>query len=99
MTAKGWDGFSDDWKRALDEHPRIGYFKHNEAMGTKGQFEGWSETERDAKVMRLARVITKHTPDYGMYSVLDLGGFLSLFKSSTLSRKQIDSVLHRAYPF
>lgn len=54
------NGVSDDWDRMLKESPAIEYFHATEAESLKGQFAGWTEEHRDAKVLSLAEVIGRH---------------------------------------
>jgi hypothetical protein len=58
-----WAAFSDEWQLALHREPRIGYFKFNEAMGLKGQFDkvaSWDDVKRDQKIDNLIDVILKY---------------------------------------
>ena len=56
-TANLWASFSDLWELELRRKPSIAYFKMVEASGLRGQFAGWSRTDRDAKVHALAQII------------------------------------------
>lgn len=61
-----WVAFSDEWKNTLHKPPRLDYFKNNEAMGLKGQFDkarGWTEQKRNDRLVALAQVIRKHIPE------------------------------------
>jgi hypothetical protein len=52
-----------DWQAVLHKTPRIAYFKFNEAMGLKKQFDkksGWDEATRDKKLDDLTSVIKRH---------------------------------------
>ena len=53
-TVEDWMAFSSRWKSILDEHPRLAYFKMNEAVGFTGEFYRWSEANRNQKLIRLA---------------------------------------------
>jgi hypothetical protein len=58
-----WTDFSAAWQAALDEHPKLEYFKMTEAASLRGQFDrrrGWTETKRDEKVLSLVRIIRDH---------------------------------------
>jgi Protein of unknown function (DUF3800) len=57
--AEAWSIFSDEWQRCLDCPPRIQYFKMDEAVGRDGQFYGWNEQERNAKLRLLCGVINQ----------------------------------------
>jgi hypothetical protein len=59
-----WGLFADEWGAALHRAPRIAYFKLNEAMGLKKQFDkelGWDADKRDRKIDDLVDVILKYT--------------------------------------
>jgi hypothetical protein len=61
-----WAAFTDEWEKALNQSPRLAYFKNNEAMGLKGQFNktcGWSSQKRDDRLVALAQIIRKHIPE------------------------------------
>ncbi len=61
-----WAAFSDEWERTLHRPPRLDYFKNNEAMGLKKQFDearGWTEQKRNDRLVALAQVIRKHIPE------------------------------------
>jgi len=55
-----WERFTEDWGEVLDASPSISYFNHNEAKGQTGEFEGWNPADADEKILRLAKVISKH---------------------------------------
>jgi hypothetical protein len=56
-----WDSLSEDWKKVLNTEPKIDYFRLNDALGLKGPFEGWKESDRDAKIVALARLFPHDT--------------------------------------
>src|SRR5207244_5679364 len=60
--AEDWATVSDAWKSALDESPKIRYFKMDEAADLDGQFYGMSPTNRDYKLTRLARALRGEYP-------------------------------------
>lgn len=57
--AEEWARFSDLWSACLGQSPAISYFKMREAAGSTGQFYGFSDGERDAKVRGLAQIINQ----------------------------------------
>ncbi len=62
-AAANWAAFSDEWRAALDESPRLDYFKMKEAAGLKDQFDpknGWNEQKRDDRLILLTRIIRKY---------------------------------------
>ena len=55
-----WADFSGAWQTALDESPKLDYFKMTEAATMSGQFHprrGWTEAKRDDRLVTLTRVI------------------------------------------
>jgi len=64
-----WERFSDAWADALVAPPSISYFKMAEANSLNGQFENWSERDRDAKVNVLIDVINAHELFQGSCSI------------------------------
>jgi hypothetical protein len=79
-----WESFSDDWQAVLDlETPRkLGPFKMNEAYRRhvpESQFYGWTEEQRDARLVELVKVINKHAM-HGIVSVIPVEPYLKLFK-------------------
>jgi uncharacterized protein DUF3800 len=59
-----WEGFPDDWTAARREKPprRIGYYKTSEAASFTGEFADFSVADRDARVVRLAKIIPNYAP-------------------------------------
>jgi hypothetical protein len=55
-----WAEFADAWRAALSAQPAIRYFKMNEAAKLGGQFGRFKPDERDEKLQRLARVISRY---------------------------------------
>lgn len=61
-SVDNWIAFSNEWKAALTETPSIKYAKMSEAESLQGQFKGWRSEDRDAKVLKLAKLIRKYDP-------------------------------------
>jgi hypothetical protein len=62
-SANAWANFAVDWRAALDEPPKLEYFKMTEAANFGGQFardKGWDEAKRDDRLISLTRIINKH---------------------------------------
>jgi len=57
-----WEAFAHDWQLVLEMKPKIAYFKLDEALGLKGQFQHWREEARDEKIMLLNAVLDHHRP-------------------------------------
>jgi len=70
-TVQRWEEFSDDWSTALISGPKpLAYFKMQEAsFSNKGEFKGWSKTERDKKIMECAAIVKRHAA-FGIAAVL-----------------------------
>jgi len=61
--AADWAKFSDEWRAALDQPPRLEYFKMKEAHSMRGQFDrrhGWNEAKRDDRLITFTRLIRKY---------------------------------------
>jgi hypothetical protein len=61
-TAENWAKFSDLWLEELRRAPAIEYLKMQEAVVRGGQFSGWSERDRDMKLMRLGALVAELGP-------------------------------------
>ena len=61
-TADAWEGFSEEWREALDAHnpKRIEFLKMKQANAREGQFAGFNDGERDAKLQSLALIAKKY---------------------------------------
>lgn len=79
MEADRWIEFSDAWDAVLNEPPAIDYFKMTEAMGCGGCFRGFSEPQRNKKVLALASVIKDFAP-WGMHMHVNTVEFDEIFK-------------------
>ncbi len=60
--AEQWAAFTDAWNEVLAEGRPIRYFKMKEAFHLRGEFEGWSKPERDAKLALLAIITSMCLP-------------------------------------
>jgi hypothetical protein len=62
-SASNWSAFSDEWQTALHLEPKLDYFKMSEANSLTAQFSkerGWTESERDDRLIILTRIIKKY---------------------------------------
>jgi hypothetical protein len=57
-----WEAFSEQWRLVMEMKPKIAYFKFDEAMGFKGQFQDWREEARNEKLMLLHAVLQDFDP-------------------------------------
>lgn len=60
-----WASFSDHWQAELKAWPAIEYFKASEANNLSGQFDhkqGWDQAKRNAKLGKLAEIISHCQP-------------------------------------
>jgi hypothetical protein len=78
--SEDWAVFSDEWRACLDAPPRISAFKMKDAASCSGQFYGFSEGQRDAKLTSLAKVINRHAL-YCSHSAIDLEAHAGLWAS------------------
>jgi len=56
-TVEKWDSFDSLWSDVLNAPPRIKYFKASEAESLKGQFTGFTQQDRNAKIDALIDVV------------------------------------------
>jgi len=56
---ESFSSFADEWQALLRENPALEYLKGKEANSLTGQFSGWTETERTARVLRFIDLIRK----------------------------------------
>jgi hypothetical protein len=59
-TVPSWESFVDDWQKELDREPSIRLLKASEAINLRKHFAGWSEDERDARLLSFVRIIRKY---------------------------------------
>jgi hypothetical protein len=57
-----WAVFVAAWTAALKAPPAIDYLHMVEAQNLRGQFKGWSEADRDQKILRLAQLVADSRP-------------------------------------
>src|ERR1035437_4153263 len=50
-TVPRWTEFADDWQDELDLEPSISLLKSTEAINLKKNFAGWTEKERDERLL------------------------------------------------
>jgi hypothetical protein len=79
-----WESFADDWQMVLDlEKPRpLRVLKMNQAYRLgypDSQFFGWTENERDDRLIEFVKVINKHAM-HGIVSVIPIEPYVKLFK-------------------
>lgn len=60
-SADRWAKFSDEWQAECAQAPPLVNFKMAHANGFRGDFDGWSRTDRDARLSKLAAIIQRHT--------------------------------------
>src|SRR2546426_7052304 len=97
-AAEGWERFNEDWRRTMAAAPAIRYFKHHEAMSFEGEFHGWTEEDRDAKVMAMAEVIARYDV-FGMSGGIKLSTWNKIFDGKAATRKELRNVLKFTEPY
>jgi hypothetical protein len=58
--AENWADFADDWQGCLEEDPPIPLLKGRDAINLEKHFKGWTEDERDARLLRFIEIISGH---------------------------------------
>lgn len=56
VKREAWYGLADRWQKVLKKSPKLDYFKTEEAFSKREQFQGWTDSDRDARVFDFARV-------------------------------------------
>jgi hypothetical protein len=59
--AEKWPLFADEWQKLLAIEPKLNYIKSYEAFGLRDQFKGWTEDDRDKKLMDFVQIIEHYT--------------------------------------
>lgn len=52
--------FADDWQAELKREPSISLLKSSEALNLRRNFSGWSDKERDERLVSFVAIIRKH---------------------------------------
>ena len=69
--AEKWAEFSNAWAAAMDQAPRIAYFKMSEAVNLRKQFRGFTPAQRDDKLRLLAGTVNRFA-EFAFWSGVDL---------------------------
>jgi hypothetical protein len=93
-----WESFSTAWAKELEFSPSVEYFNHNEAMGNKCQFEGWSDADRDSKMIALAGVIARYKL-IGLVGKINILQLDALFSHSVAPRRQLRTTVKFTEPY
>jgi hypothetical protein len=93
-----WESFSTAWAKELQFSPSVEYFNHNDAMGKKCQFKGWSDEDRDSKMMALAGVIARYNL-IGLVGKINISQLDALFSHSVAPRRQLRTVIKFTEPY
>jgi hypothetical protein len=89
-TVENCAAFKKDWTIALHEPPYIEYFKRGENYHGDGQFEGWAEPARIAKLHRMIAVFER----YGE-ALIELSSSISW---ETYNAVIADTVVEQVFP-
>jgi hypothetical protein len=89
-SVEGWAAFADEWHEELNTGRTLPYFKMKHAAHLRGVFDGWSEPERDAKLVRLVDIIKRHTHG-GIACTVDLAAF------DAVMRGKVSAALRNPY--
>jgi hypothetical protein len=60
-TVPHWEAFADEWQDELNREPSISLLKAKEAINLRKNFAGWTDEERDARLLAFVEIIRKHT--------------------------------------
>lgn len=93
-----WDKFSTEWSSILQKPPAIRYFSHHESKSIKGQFNGWTPQQIEAKTLALTEVLCRRDV-YGIITGLNLSALDFVFKNSVLPKKQIQNILRGLHEY
>src|SRR5713101_2268540 len=77
----GWRDFADKWQTLLEKQPKLKYIKAYEAFGLHTQFRGWSEKERDERLLEFVRLIAEFSGK-GIAFVIDHEPFDVIVKTA-----------------
>lgn len=91
-TADEWARFDAAWNAVLSADPPIRYFRHHDAKMLKGEFEGWSNEDAQAKLNAFVKVICDHEM-YGVTTGLNTKTWKQAFQSDKLSPKRLKGLL------
>jgi hypothetical protein len=59
-TVPQWEAFADEWQDELKREPSISLLKAKEAINLRKNFAGWTEKERDLRLLSFVEIISKH---------------------------------------
>jgi hypothetical protein len=76
--AETWIAFEKEWKATLEKPPAVAYFKMKECSALRGQFNGWREPDRDARLLELVSIIKK-TAIASVFSLVKRDDFKEVF--------------------
>jgi hypothetical protein len=93
-----WERFSDAWAAELKFPPAIEYFNHNEALGNKDQFKGWTDSARDKKMEALANVIARYSL-VGLVGSVEIPRITKLFSGSKVPKKPLRKMIKFTDPY
>lgn len=66
-----WAKFSDEWLACLQQSPSVRIFKMRDAASCTGDFHRFTDSERNDRLRRLARIINRHV-EFVIDTVIDL---------------------------
>ena len=98
-TAQQVTDFTKEWERSLRATTpgRIAYFKMDEAMSLSGEFQHWSNENRDAKIRQMANVIDREDL-FLLGAVLDVQAHDTILRC-VWKRKKADNRNSLVHPY
>lgn len=83
-SAGCWNEFGGEWKQLLQRPPALSRLKGKEAFGLRGEFKGWSQSDRDRRLLKLAKLIGRYSPK-GIAFVIQSQDFNQVVKTAPSS--------------
>lgn len=74
-----WAEFSVRWDALLNVSPKLDYVKMSEAAALSGQFRGWTESERDERLLKFVALIESHYV-FGFSSVVPVDAWNDIMR-------------------
>jgi hypothetical protein len=78
-SEEAWVEFSREWQKLLRNPPSLRRLKAYEAFGLQGEFRGWTETDRDGRLLEFVQLIQRYS-GMGIAFVIEQIGFEKIVK-------------------
>jgi hypothetical protein len=87
-NSERWVEFSLEWRRCLDQYPRIEIFKMREAASLTGAFHRFTEEQRDSRLRELAQIINRYV-EFAIWTMIDLDAHAQTWAKLTKPRSEV----------